>query len=88
MNRGQDIVVHFVPPQKPGRLHYSIECRFAGFVYPEGVMKISGPVQAQADEEVVLMEEFAPFIVKKSTIGLHGVLDDHFWAPILLLILD
>ena len=46
------------------------------------------PVQTQADEEVVIMEEFAPFVVKKSTIGLHGILDDHFWTRILLLILD
>ena len=88
MNCGQDIVVHLMFSHETGRFHYPIKCGLSGFVYPVGIVKISRSVQAQADEEVVLMEEFAPLIVKKGTIGLHGVLDDHFRALILLLVLD
>ena len=88
MNSGQDIEIHFMPPQELSRPHYLIECRFAGFIHPVGIMKLPRSIQAQADEEVVRMEEFAPFVIKESAIGLHGILEGHFLAFMLLLILD
>ena len=88
MNCGQDIVVHLMLSQEPGGLHHPIECRIAGFIHPVGIVKLSRPVQAKADEKVVFVEEFAPFIVKQGAVGLHGVLDDHIRTPVFLLILD
>ncbi len=85
MNCGQDIVVYLVLSQEPGCFHHPVKGGLACFIYPVGIVKISRPVQAQADEEVVLMEEFAPFVVKKGAIGLHGVQNAHIRTTVFLL---
>jgi hypothetical protein len=50
-----------------------------------GVVKFLGAIQAEADQEVVLMKEPAPFVVKKNAVGLEGVLNPGAGLPKLFL---
>ena len=51
-------------------------------------MNLRRPIDAHADEEVVLLEERAPFIIEECGVRLKRILDCHAGAAILLLIGD
>ena len=52
------------------------------------IMHMSGTVEADADEEVVFLKEFAPLIVQEGAVGLHGIFEDHGRLFIFFLIFD
>ena len=57
------------------------------FVHPVGVMQPRRSVDAQADEKLFRLQEFAPFVVEQRAVGLDGIVDA-FAAGILPLQLD
>lgn len=57
------------------------------FVHPAGVMQPRRSVDAQADEKLLRLQEFAPFVVEQRAVGLDGIVDA-FAAGMLPLQLD
>ncbi len=55
---------------------------------PVGVVHFLGAVHAEADEELMLLEEGAPFVVQHGAVGLHGVGDMLAPLPVLLGVFD
>jgi hypothetical protein len=49
---------------------------------------VARAVDADADQEVIFLEEFTPFIVQQGAVGLHGVLESHPRSAVFLLISD
>ena len=51
-------------------------------------MQVARPVDADADEIVVLFEKLAPFIVQQRAVGLYGIFERHALPGIFVLELD
>lgn len=71
--------------QMAGRLQDPLEGAVSALVHAVGIVKLFRAIHAQADEEVVLFEEPAPFVVEKDAICLEGVLDRDSGFPVLFL---
>ncbi len=70
--------------QQAGRLIDAIEGRPASTAEAKAVVEVFGAVDAEADQEAVIAEEFAPGVVQEEAVGLQGVVDA-FAARMLLL---
>ena len=55
--------------------HDAIEGRLVAFVYAIAIVEVARAVNGQADEEAVLREKFAPFVIEKHTVRLEGIFD-------------
>ena len=55
-------------------MHHEIEGALAASVAPIGVVQFARAVDAQADQEVVFLEEGAPVVVEQQAVGLESVL--------------
>jgi hypothetical protein len=44
-------------------------------IFSVKVVKLFGSIQAEADQEIILVEKLAPLLVEEDAIGLEGVLD-------------
>ena len=71
----QRIEFHAAAPEHPDRPHHALEGRFAAPGQAEGVVDIPGPVEREADQEIVGGEEVAPRLVDQRTVGLQRILD-------------
>src|SRR5258708_11174902 len=69
--------------QVPPAAHHLIESALLAAVDPVGVVELARAVDAQADEEIVFLEEGAPFIIEKNAVGLEGVLHGLAGATVL-----
>src|SRR5579871_4222766 len=76
VDRAEDVKVDIMIAQGPPTLHHQIEGALPAPVATIRVMQFARPVHAQADQEVVLLEECAPIVVKQQPIGLESVLHD------------
>ena len=76
VHRAEDVDVHLVLTQMPPAAHHAVERALPAAVAPIGVVEIARAVNAQADEEVVLLEEGAPLVVEQDAVGLERVLHD------------
>ena len=70
----QNVEVDSVLAQLPPTPHHLIESALLAAVDAVGIVKLARAVDAQADQEIVLLEKFAPFIIEKDAVGLKGVL--------------
>ncbi len=84
VHRAQDVEVDPVPAQGPPALHDAVEGAPPAAVDPVGVVHLAGAVDAQADEERVLLEEGAPLVVEQESVRLEGVLHALPGTPVLL----
>ena len=75
VDRAQDVDVHAVPVQTPPAAHHIVERSLAALVHAIGVVQLARAVHAQADEDLVLLEEGAPGVVQLRAVGLDGVGD-------------
>ncbi len=75
IDRAQDVELHLMFLEQPDSLHDPVEGSMASLVLPVGVVKFFGTIHAQADKEVVFMEESAPLVIEEDAVGLEGVLD-------------
>ena len=70
----QDVEVDLVLAEMTPAVHHPVERALAAPVDAIGVVQFPRAVHAQADEEVVLLEERAPVVVDQQAVGLEGVL--------------
>ncbi len=70
----QDVEVDLVLAQEAPAAHHQVEGALAAAVDAVGVVQLARAVDAQADQEVVLLEEHAPVVVEQQAVGLEGVL--------------
>ena len=61
--------------RKPPAAHDEVERALPLAVAPVGVVQLARPVDAEADQEVVLLEEGAPGVVEQDAVGLEGLLN-------------
>ena len=62
--------------------HHEVERALPFPVAPVGVVQLARPVDAEADEKVVFLEEGAPGIVEEQTVGLEGLLNRLAGLPV------
>ena len=72
---GQHVPVDLVPPQHIQAPHHPVERRLAALVHAVGVVHLPRPVDRDADQEVVLLQEPAPLVVEQGAVGLDRVED-------------
>ena len=88
VDRAQDVEFDAVLSQVPPALHHPVEGALPAAVDPVGVVDLARAVDAQADQEVVLLEEGAPVVVEQDAVGLEGVLHGLAGPAVLLDELD
>ena len=81
----QDVEVDLVLAQVTPAAHHQVERALAATVDTVGVVQLARSIHAQADEEVVLLEERAPVVVDQQAVGLECVL---YGLPGLAVLLD
>ena len=74
VDRAQDIEVDSVLAQEPPALHHFVEGASFAAIEPVRVMDLARAVDAQADQEIVLLEKGAPLVIEQDAVGLKGVL--------------
>ena len=74
VDRAQDVEVDVVLAQVPPAAHHQVERALPAAVDAVGVVQLARTVDAQAHEEVVLLEERAPVVVEQQAVGLERVL--------------
>jgi len=84
----QDVVLHLVLLQQPQSTHNLIKGALVTLVDAVGIVEALGPIQAEANQEIVLLEELAPLIVQEGAVGLHGVFEGHSRFAVFLLVFD
>jgi hypothetical protein len=82
---GQDVELDavFLQQCQPG--HHAVERRPASPVDAVGIVQLAWAIQAEADQEAVLPEEAAPFVVQERAIRLQRVANHHAGPPVRLL---
>ena len=75
VDRAEDVELHLVFLEQPGSPHDPVKGSMASLVFPVKVVKLFGTIQAEADQEFVLVEKLAPLVVEEDAVGLEGVLD-------------
>ena len=88
VDRAQDVEVDPVAAQVPPAVHHQVEGALAAAVDAIGVVELARTVDAQADQEVVLLEEGAPLVVEQDAVGLERVLHHLARTAVLLDELD
>ncbi len=83
VDRAQDVDVDAVPVQALPAAHHVVERALAAFVDAVGVVHLARAVDAQADEDLVLLEERAPLVVEPRAVGLDRV-GDLLSGPLIL----
>ena len=86
INGGENIVFHPMLLQQPEASQHPVKGWPAPLVHPVGIVQLAGTVDANADEEAVLAEELAPFVVQERAVGLQGVLEGHVRPLVLVLV--
>ena len=71
----QDVELDPVLAKKAPPAHHEVEGALTLPVAPIGVMQFARPVDAETHEEVVLLEEGAPGVVKEKAVGLERLLN-------------
>jgi len=84
----EDVEVDLVALQHLAPAHDALKGRLAALVDAVGVVQFTRPVHAEADEEVVLLEELRPVVVEQHSVGLEAVVDAHAGLFVLLLVTD
>src|SRR5580692_5419617 len=84
VNSAQDVEVDPVLTQLPPAPHHLIESALLAAVHTVSIVKLAGAVDAEADQEIVLLEKLAPFIIEKDAVGLKCVLYGLTWLAVLL----
>ena len=56
VDRAKDVELHLVFLEQPGGPYNPVEGSMASLVFPEGIMKFSGAVQAKADQKFIRVE--------------------------------
>src|SRR5208337_784161 len=74
-NRAEDVDVDVVRAQAVPAADHVVEAAFALLVDAVRVVQLARPVDAQADQVVVLLEESGPLVVDERAVGLHRVQD-------------
>ena len=74
VDRAEDVEFDPVAAESPPAAHHQVKGALAAAIDPIGVVEFARTVDAQADQEVVLLEEGAPLIVEQDAVGLEGVL--------------
>lgn len=85
VDAGEGVVVDAVFLKEVETDHDAVEAALAAFIEAIFVVDFAGAVDAEADEEAVLFEEGAPFVVELGSVGLEGVTDTHVWWRVFLL---
>ena len=75
VDRAEDVDVHPCRLSSLPAAHDVVERALAALVDAIGVVHLARPVDAQADEELVRLEECAPRVVQVRAVGLDGVGD-------------
>ena len=84
VDRAQNVELDAVLAQMPPSLHDEVEGALSAPVAPVGVVQFARPVDAQADQEIVLLEEGAPGVIEQHAVGLKGVLHLLAGPPVFL----
>jgi len=82
IDRAKNIKVDGVPAKGLPALHHQVESALAAAVNPVAVVHLVWAVNAQADEEMMFLEERTPVIVEQQAVGLEGVLHDLFGSAV------
>src|SRR5271166_4145647 len=77
VDRAKDVGVDLVLLQAFPAADHVVEAALPALGDAEGLMHIARPVDADADEIVVLLEEFRPFVVDQRAVGLERVEHAH-----------
>jgi len=85
VHAGQRIEPHAEATQKPGRREHRVERRRAALGHPILVVQLPGAVDAEADQESMLLEEARPILVEQRAVRLQVVLDSLAGLGMLLL---
>src|SRR5208337_4183127 len=75
VNRAEDVDVDVVRAQAVPAADHVVEAAFALLVDAVRVVQLARPIDAQADQVVVLLEESGPLVVDERAVGLHRVQD-------------
>ena len=75
VDNGKSVPFHIVFIEQSYATHYLVPCRPARSSLAIGVVKLLRSVNRYAYKEVVVVEEFAPFVGEHSGIGLYAVVD-------------
>ena len=71
----EDVPLHPVALEHVEAAHHLVEGGLAALVDAVGVVHLTGAIDRDADEELVLGEELAPLVVEQRAVGLQGVAD-------------
>ena len=88
IHRAQDVEVDCVLAQIAQALHHLVKRSLVAPIETVRVVNLAGPVATDAHKKIVLLEEHAPLVVQKNSVGLKGVLDRLSRPTILLDNLD
>src|SRR5208337_1348183 len=88
VDRAQYVEFDSVLAQVPPALHHLVEGALFAAVEPVRVVDLAWAVNAQANQEIVFLEEAAPLIVEEDAVGLKGMLHDLLGAAVLFDELD
>ena len=72
---GQHVPVDLVAPQHIQAPHHPVERRLAALVHAVGIVHLPRPVDRDADQEVVLLQERAPLVIEQGAVRLDRVED-------------
>ena len=75
MDDTQGIEFHAEHPHQTDRLHDFVEGGLAGFTEAEGIVDVLGPIQGDADKEMVFCKKAAPVSIDQRPVRLDGVVD-------------
>ena len=75
MHAGERVETHTELPQQLGRCHHFVEGRRAALVDAKAIVQLARPVDAQTDQEMMLLEERRPAFVEQHAVGLQVVFD-------------
>src|SRR5690606_29940707 len=74
--------------QQANAAHHLVKGWTPAFVLAVGIMQLAGAIDADADQEVVFLEELAPLVIQQGRVGLERVFYGHARFAILRLEFD
>src|SRR5580704_1008908 len=74
VDRAQDVKVNSVFAKVCPALHHSVEGSPFAAVEPVCVVDLAGTIDAEPNQKIVFLEEGAPLVIKKDSVGLKGML--------------
>jgi hypothetical protein len=88
VNRAENIVLHTMLRQQPPAAHHLRKAARPALVHAIGIMQLSRPINANANEKIVLLKELTPGIIQQRAIGLQGIVNLHPWSGMFLLVMN